>query len=349
MAAETERENDLANRLTENIQDGQRNAYNTLTFGMANQFTLSISVVIITYLGARYVIAGGLTLGMLFAFMAYQAQFFARATSLVEQAVSWKLLGIHTSRLADILLASPERNIDKPIQTDAQIQGQLRLENVTFQYSPVELPVLKSINIVVDAGEFVAITGASGGGKTTLLKIMCGLFTPVRGEVLLDGIAISQWGPRTVRRSMGIVMQDDELLMGTVADNIAFFSQVSDQEWLWDCLRAVGLEREVRALPQQLDTPIGDLGHSLSGGQRQRVFLARALYRRPKLLLLDEATAHLDPGLVKIVNTTLSKLAITRIVIAHNAETIAAADRVVVLEDGVLKDVARSSRQQGVI
>lgn len=349
MAAETERENDLVNRLAENIQDGQRNAYNALAFGTANQFALSISVVIITYLGARYVIAGELTLGMLFAFAAYQAQFFARSTSLVEQTVSWRLLGIHTSRMADILLAAPERNIDKPVRTDALIHGQLRLENVTFQYSLMEPPVLKAVNLVVDAGEFIAITGASGGGKTTLLKVMCGLFAPVRGEVLLDGMAIGQWGPRTVRRSMGIVMQDDELLTGTVADNIAFFSPEPDQEWLWECLRAVGMEREIRALPLQLDTPIGDLGHSLSGGQRQRVFLARALYRRPKLLLLDEATAHLDPSLVKIVNTTLSKLPITRIVIAHNAETIAAANRVVVLEDGVLKDVARPAREEGFI
>ena len=197
-----------------------------------------------------------------------------------------------------------------------------------FRYADSEPFVLEDINLVVEAGEFVTIMGPSGGGKTTLVKVMLGLIEPTSGEVLIDGVPLPVLGARAYREQVGAVMQEDQLLSGSIADNICFFDPAFDQEWMIECARMAAVHEEIMAMPMAYNSLIGDMGSSLSGGQKQRVLLARALYRRPKILFLDEGTAHLDVEREREINAALRRLNITRISIAHRPEMAEGSDLV---------------------
>jgi ATP-binding cassette subfamily B protein RaxB len=192
--------------------------------------------------------------------------------------------------------------------------------------------VLENLNLAVEPGEYVTIAGRSGGGKTTLVKVMLGLLEPTSGEVLVDGIPLSVIGPQAYREQVAAVMQDDQLLSGSIADNICFFDQGFDLEWMMRCTEMAAIHDEIMAMPMAYNTLIGDMGSSLSGGQKQRVLLARALYRRPRMLFLDEGTAHLDVETEARINEILRQLAITRVSVAHRPEMMRAADRVILIE-----------------
>jgi ATP-binding cassette subfamily B protein RaxB len=283
---------------------------------------------------------GSLSLGMLFAFMAYKQQFIDRAVRLVEKAIEARMLDVHLERLADIVLAEAEPP-RPPARPAARLRGAVELRHVGFSYAPGERPVLRDVNCVIGAGEYVAITGRSGGGKTTLLKVLLGLLPAGEGEVLFDGIPLDRLGAAAVRDQIGVVMQDDTLLSGTIADNIAFFSDRPDHDHICRCAALAAVDEDILALPMGYDSLIGDMGSSLSGGQRQRVLLARALYRRPRILVMDEGTAHLDIATEAHVNASIAGLGLTRIIVAHRPETIAAADRVLRFEAGRVIEAAQ--------
>jgi ATP-binding cassette subfamily B protein RaxB len=197
------------------------------------------------------------------------------------------------------------------------IQGQIELRHVSFRYAETEPFVLEDISLIVEAGQSVTIMGPSGGGKTTLVKIMLGLLEPTNGEVLIDGIPLLTLGYKAYREQVGAVMQEDQLLSGSVADNICFFDTCFDSEQMIECAQLAGIHEEIMAMPMTYNTLIGDMGSSLSGGQKQRVLLARALYHRPRILFLDEGTAHLDVDNERRINDTLKRLRITRVSVAH--------------------------------
>jgi ATP-binding cassette subfamily B protein RaxB len=203
----------------------------------------------------------------------------------------------------------------------------LELRNVSFRYGDGEPWILKDANLKIDAGENVAITGPSGCGKTTLLKVMLGLLQPVEGEVLYGDVPVRQLGMANVRRKVGTVMQEDVLLTGSIADNIAFFDMAPDQQRIEACGQLAQLHNDIVRMPMGYQTLVGELGSGLSGGQKQRLLLARALYKQPTVLALDEATSHLDIGNEQAVNAVLAQMPLTRIVIAHRPETIASAQR----------------------
>ena len=194
--------------------------------------------------------------------------------------------------------------------------------------------MLSGISLKIEAGESVAIIGPSGGGKSTLGKALLGLLESERGEVLVGGVPLKRIGLRKFRDMVGTVMQDDQLFAGSIADNIAFFSPDMDLGWVAECAKLAAVDADIRAMPMAYNTLIGDMGAALSGGQKQRILLARALYKRPKILFLDEATSALDVGNEKLVNSAVQRLSLTRIIIAHRPETIAMADRVIVLSGG---------------
>ena len=178
--------------------------------------------------------------------------------------------------------------------------------------------------------------GPSGCGKTTLLKIMVGLFHPYSGQVLIDGIPIKKYGLTTYRKQIGVVMQEDGLFAGSIADNIAFFDTGTDMEQVSKAAQDAMIHNEIMAMPMKYESLVGDMGSALSGGQKQRIMLARALYRNPKILFMDEGTANLDVATERMVNKSVSSLGITRIIIAHRPETIKSADHVFEIKDGKL-------------
>lgn len=293
----------------------------------------AIEFVAVTWLAVTISIGGGFTVGMIFAFLAYRLQFATATKSLIDKATEFRMLGLHLDRLSDIALTEEDRGFAEPVVHHGDFRGEIELRDVTFAYGIRDPEVLKGVSLHIMPGEHVAITGPSGGGKTTLTKILLGLLDPQSGEILIDGIPLPRYGRRAYRENVAAVLQDDVLFAGTIADNIAGFEPI-DGERMANAMKAAAIEDDVAAMPMRQLTLVGDMGSTLSGGQKQRILLARALYRRPRLLVMDEGTAHLDAEHERRVNEAISALGITRIVVAHRRETLAAAERVIVLEAG---------------
>ncbi len=271
------------------------------------------------------------TVGALFAYIAYKDQFAMRVTGLIDKLIAFRTLGLHVQRLGDIVTAEPEEDDPDPMLAHRAPAASLRVDKVSFSYAPGEPPVLEDLSLSIREGESVAIVGPSGCGKTTLLKLMVGILSSQRGEVLIGGVSIRQLGRRAHRAMIGTVMQDDQLLAGSIGDNIAFFDREIDRDLMRECARVAAIADDIEQMPMGYNTLIGDMGAAISGGQKQRILLARALYKRPKILFLDEATSHLDVALERRVNAAVSQLQITRVIVAHRPETIASADRVITL------------------
>jgi ATP-binding cassette subfamily B protein RaxB len=280
------------------------------------------------------------SVGMLFAFIAYKEQFSTRVSSLIDKLFELRMLRLHGERLADIVLTPPEAVSGAARGHD--VDASIELRGVSFRYSDAEPLVLDRCSLAIEAGEAVAIVGPSGCGKTTLLKLMLGIHAPHAGEVRVGGMPLAELGLAKFRDMVGTVMQDDQLFAGSIADNITFFDASPDTDWMLECARIAAVADEIEAMPMGWHTLIGDMGASISGGQKQRILLARALYKRPKLLLLDEATSALDIDRERSVNHAIRRLSLTRVIVAHRPETIAAAGRVIVLADGRVAQDLRS-------
>ena len=311
-----------------------------LGFRCANGLVFGLERVAIIWLGCLLVLDNAFSVGMLFAFMSYKDQFSARVAGLVDKLIELRMLGLQGERLADIVLAAPEP--ESPPATVDDIDASLEVRSVSFRYSDMEPLVLLNCSFAVAAGESVAIVGASGGGKTTLLKLMLGLLAPTDGKILAGGIDIRKLGIDRYRKLVGTVMQDDQLFAGSIADNISFFDPAADPAAVERYARMAAVHEDIAAMPMGYNTLIGDMGAALSGGQKQRILLARALYKQPRILFLDEATSALDVAKERAVNEAVRGLRLTRILIAHRPETIASAERVIVLQGGrVAQDLRR--------
>jgi ATP-binding cassette subfamily B protein RaxB len=319
-----------------------------LWFGVGHKAVFGLERIAVVWVGALLVLDRQLSVGMLFAFLAYKEQFALRFSGLIDKVVELKMLRLQGERLADIVLTAPEvdTGLPAPLPLQPVAEGpdppSFELDGVRFAYGPTEALVLVDVSLRIEPGESVAIVGPSGCGKTTLLKLMLGIHAPQAGELKVDGIPLVRLGLRRWRDMIGTVMQDDLLFAGTIIDNICFFDVEPDLAWVQECARLAAVQDEIAAMPMGFHTLVGDMGSALSGGQRQRVLLARALYKRPRILFLDEATSALDVDRERLVNQAVRELAITRVIVAHRPETIASVGRVIVLKDGKVAQDLRS-------
>lgn len=305
----------------------------SITFSALNGLVFGIGKVAMIWIAAVLVLDGRFTVGMLVAFVAYASQFHSRGAGLIDKLIEFRMLKLHAERLADIALSEPEPQLESAYEgpsTDASVE----VHNLSFRYAEGEPWILKNCSFRIDAGESVAITGPSGCGKTTLAKLILGLLEPTEGEIRFGGIDIRKLGSEAYRRSIGAVMQDDQLFAGSMADNISFFDPQATTVKIQAAARLAAIHDDIAATPMGYQSLVGDMGSSLSGGQKQRVVLARALYRCPRLLVLDEATSHLDVARERQVNAAVQRLKLTRIVIAHRPETVASARRALLVADG---------------
>ncbi|MBX9868674.1 MAG: peptidase domain-containing ABC transporter [Burkholderiaceae bacterium] len=324
------------NALADQFNAELRVAKLSVTYQTANTFLFSAERIIVIWLAGLAVLDNQLSVGMLFAFISYKDQFSQRMASLIDKLFELRMLRLHGERVADIVLTEAEQD-PQDVEIDADhITPSIEIRNLAFRYSDSEPYVLKELNLTIPAGQCIAVTGPSGCGKTTLMKLLLGLLEPTEGEILIGGVKLSQLGLSNYRQLLGTVMQDDSLFAGSISDNICFFDPSPNQEQIQACAQLAAIHPEISSMPMAYNTLVGDIGSGLSGGQKQRILLARALYKNPKLLILDEATSHLDIWNEQAVNRAIKQIQLTRIIVAHRPETIGMAERVVVMQQGTI-------------
>ena len=337
---QTQRLNVWQNRFADAVNQNYRLGRWQISYGTINQLLFGIENVLVVYLAALAVMDGNITIGMLFAFMAYKNQFTERTAALIDKVVEIKMTRLHLDRLADIALTEQE---DEGSDVDnRQVSGRLQLSDIRFRYASNDPLLFNGLNLSVNTGENIAIIGPSGTGKTSLMKIMLGILPIENGKVEVDNIDIRHFGLRNYRSQIAAVMQDDQLMSGTLAENISFFDSQMDMQQVMASAELAGIHQDIAAMQMGYNSLVGDMGSSLSGGQKQRLLLARALYRKPKILFMDEATSHLDVQLERYVNQAIKQLNMTRIIIAHRPQTIVNAERIMQLHKGQLRDVTRA-------
>lgn len=321
-------QNKLVNLINKDLQlNALRNSLSTLKF-----IIFGIENIVVLYIGTKLTMEGEISLGLLLAFIAYKLRFIDSFEKFLRQFTEMKLIKVHIDRISDVIYGKQEAHESiqlLPCNHSPSFAGRINIINLGFRYGASNSWVFRNLNFTVEPGEFLAITGPSGIGKSTLLKCLTGLKTPVEGEILIDGKPLNIH--KNYRRSISTVFQDDSLLSGSILENIAFFEAAPDLMKIKHCAKLACIDDEINALPMGYFTQIGGGSASLSGGQKQRVLLARALFKDPKILFLDEASSHLDLANEEKINSNIKQLDITRIVIAHRKETLRFADRVICL------------------
>jgi ATP-binding cassette subfamily B protein RaxB len=294
-------------------------AANGLIFGLEN--------IAVIWLGTVLVMDGRFSVGMLFGFLSFKLLFLTRVNNLVDKAIDFRMLDLHAERIADIALSEPESAQPAGAQApDAPLQ--IRARALGFAYG-VEGFAFRNIEFSVRPGETVAIVGPSGSGKTTLVKVLVGLLDRTEGLVEANGRDLRDWDRSAYRGRLGVVMQDDQLFVGTLEDNISFFDPQYHPNLVRAAASIAGIDDEILAMPMQYNTIVGSLGMALSGGQKQRVLLARALYRKPHIVFLDEAFDQLDLAREREITDRLKTLGIGMVIVSHRPETVRNVDRIV--------------------
>jgi len=347
---ESQRQGIWQNRYAEVINSEIRLGRLNISFDSFNKLLFGLENVLVIYFAAIMVMANSLSIGMVLAFIAYKGQLTDRFTNLIEQVIQFKMMRLHLDRIADIALTEQEAHREGIAvfsnSEDSKPIGTLTLENICFSYNDEQVPILNNVNLEITSGESIAITGPSGVGKTTLMKIMLGLLQPSSGKVYLDGKDITQIGLKNYRKSIAAVMQDDTLLAGSIADNISFFDPQSNFLKIEQCASLAAIHDDINQMIMGYNSLVGDMGSNLSGGQIQRLLLARALYQLPCVLFMDEATSHLDKDNEAKISEQLQHLTMTRIMIAHRQETINMAEQVYSLDNGKLINLADSLSEE---
>ncbi len=330
-------QNKLVATLNKDITLGKINIGSTLS----NQLLFGAENLVVVYVGASLVMENTLSIGMLLAFIAYKTRFVNALDGVVNKLIELNMLGVHFTRLSDILLtpahAKPNTLAANTISSFSYTHAlssstpsnttALHANSLGYRYSASNEWVFRHINLLVECGDIVAIIGDSGCGKSTLLKCLMGLYPLSEGSVNYANVK---------RPVIASVLQEDTCLSGTIAQNICCFEQAADFKKMVHAAHLACIHEEIMKMPMQYHSLVGDMGSSLSGGQKQRLLLARALYQNPDILFLDEASSHLDMANEAQINHHLKSLNMTRIIVAHRPQSIAMADKVYRLADGIL-------------
>ncbi|MFY9510832.1 MAG: peptidase domain-containing ABC transporter [Rubrivivax sp.] len=320
--------------LSEYLNSRSREQFATATSTALQRGLFSLALLAVVVSSAWTEGASTVTPGALLLIVAYSSQALFRGERVVAAFEDFRMLAVHVERLNDIVLTPLEHScapvdvVAPPDIAEDQLV-EIELRDVWFRYSAHDSWLLKGINLRIEPGRSTALVGPSGCGKTTLLKIVLGLLTPERGEVLINGAPLPTFGRDRLRSLTASVMQDDRLFSGSIAENIASFTWPIDMAAVQRVAGAALIDRDIAAMPMAYHTLTTGSGQGFSGGQRQRLLIARALYRRPRMLVMDEATSHLDAEREQIVSQSVSELGITRIIVAHRQETIRTADIVI--------------------
>jgi ATP-binding cassette, subfamily B, bacterial CvaB/MchF/RaxB len=322
---ESDRLSRWQNAVVDSINASIRAQSLTLTYRCASFGLFGLQSVLVIWLGAREVLAGTFSVGMLLAFLAYQLVFVTRLGNLIDKFAEFKLLNLHAERVADVALADSE--VRGTAAAPDLSKARWHIEDLGFRYGPQDAFIFRHVSFTIEPGESVALTGASGAGKTTLAKVVVGLLPATEGRVLIDGVDIREIDPTALRTQLAAVMQEDYVFAGSLAENVSLFDPQLDLERVNEALQQAALLEEVERMPMRTDTLVGNMGSTLSGGQRQRLLLARALYRQPKFLLLDEATSALDDKREQAVNQAVKRLGVTTLIIAHRQSTVEMAQK----------------------
>lgn len=293
------------------------------------------------WFGAKLVIEGKITVGQLIAFNMLSGHVSTPVMRLAQLWTDFQQIGISMQRLGDILNTPTEKSSSK--NALPRLQGHLTLEQVTFRYRPGTREILRNINLTIAAGEIIGIVGRSGSGKSTLTKLIQNLYIPESGRVLIDGIDLSISDATSLRRQMGVVLQENVLFNRSVRDNIALADPGAPIEMVMHAARLAGAHEFISELPEAYDTVIGEHGTGLSGGQRQRIAIARALMHNPRILIFDEATSALDYESESIIQQNMKAICQGRtvLIIAHRLSAVRDAHRIVVMERGQIIEQGR--------
>lgn len=281
--------------------------------------------------------------GVVYAFIAYQQNFFNPLTSVMENLATFQEGIVAGSRIFNLLdrPSSQPRQDARPLKiTD----GKIEFRHVTFGYDPAK-PVLKDISFTVLPGQTVALVGHTGSGKSSIINLLMRFYDFQEGQILIDGVDIRHYPLKELRHRLGLVVQDPVIFYGTVAHNIGMYSDEQDQANIKDAARVVNAASFINRLPRKYETLLSEGGSNLSAGQRQLIAFARVMARHPLVLILDEATAHIDSHTEKMITTSINKMSSqqTTIAIAHRLSTIRDADKILVLRDGEIVERGRHS------
>ncbi len=283
----------------------------------AQGLIFGVESVIVVWMAAILVMEGQFSVGMLYAFIGFKLVFLTRVNNLIEKWNEFRMLDLHAERIADIALAEPEAGLANigsvAPATDATVH--IQAINLGYAYGP-EGFAFRHVSLEIKPGENICLIGPSGCGKTTLLKVLLGLLTPTEGQIIVNGRDLKDWDMAHYRGLVAAVMQDDQLFVGSIADAIAFGDHF-DMEQIKACAEAAQIHADIEKMPMGYSTFVGALGSSLSGGQKQRVLLARALYRQPRLLILDETLDQVDIEQEGLIRDSVSARVSTLVMVSH--------------------------------
>jgi ATP-binding cassette subfamily B protein len=295
----------------------------------------SLSPLALLWIGTMQVLNGSMSVGTMLALNTLASSFLGPLISLVNGGQQLQLAQACIERLADIMIARPEQNSQKAY-APPRLTGRIQLQNVSFRYAGDTPKVLDYINVTIEAGQKVAIVGRTGSGKSTLGKLLLGLYIPTEGSILYDGIPLQSMNYQEVRRQFGVVMQNAAIFSGSILSNITLNNPTMSKEQVFKAAMIACIHEDITKMPMAYDTFVSEGGSALSGGQRQRLAIARAVAHQPVILLLDEATSSLDVVTEQKVSQNLQRLACTQIIIAHRLSTIRDADLILVMDQGTI-------------